>query len=244
MSFEMGLPVLSQSQLQSHSVGVASTTGTTNTNDVIWNPFYDFVAYPSAGGTVFSFYSLPLGQGTSSTPGAGAVAKILSDTNLGVGNQLMKGNAFFMVASESEFFPGVSNAALPLGLMPGKLNGVTATSIGQFVNDIWSVGMGGIKTLTVGTDRKYLQDGPLKNFPPVARLALQAALTGGALTTAGAEIAYAVWSGRPYSVVPVYIDTNQQFNMTVNFVAAIPTPSTVVGRLGDRMDGYLIRQAT
>lgn len=242
MSFEMGLPVLSQAQLQSHSVGVGpGQTG----NDVIWQPFYDFVAYPSAGGASFSFYSLPLGQGTSSSPGAGAVAKTLSDTNLGVGNQLMKGNAFFMVASESEFFPGVNNAALPLSLQIGRGNVVgTPTSIGQFVNDVWSVGMGGVKTLTVGTDRKYIQDGPLKNFPPVTRLALAAALAGTTLTTGGMEIAYAVWSGRPYSVVPIYIDTNQQFNMTVAFQAAIPTPSTTIGRLGDRMDGYLIRQAT
>lgn len=242
MSFEMGLPVLNQGQLISHSVGVGPNQ---SGNDVIWNPFYDYIAYPSAGGTTFSFYSLPLGQGVSSTPGAGAVGKVLSDTNLGVGNQLMKGNAFFMVASESEFFPGVSNAALPLSLLPGRSNTATATSIGQFVNDVWSVGMGGVKTLTVGTDRKYIQDGPLKNFPPVARLALQAALSGNAtITNSGQEIAYAVWSGRPYSVVPIYIDTNQQFNMTVNFAAAIPTNSTTIGRLGDRMDGYLIRQAT
>lgn len=235
----MGLPVLNQAQLQAHSVGVAQQ------NDVIWQPFYDSIAYPSAGGTVFSFYSLPLGQGVSSSPGAGAVGKLITDTNLGVGNQLMKGNAFFMVASESEFFPGVSNAALPLALPPGRLNAVaTATSVGQFVNDVWSVGMGGIKTLTVGTDRKYIQDGPLKNFPPVARLAVAAALAGGASTTVGLEIAYAVWSGRPYSVVPIYIDTNQQFNMTVTYAAAIPTPSTTIGRLQDRMDGYLIRQAT
>jgi hypothetical protein len=237
----MGLPVLNQQQLQAHSVGVGPGQ---SSSDVIWQPFYDSIAYPSAGGTSFSFYSLPLGQGVSSTPGAGAVGKLLTDTNLGVGNQLMKGNAFFMIASESDFYPGVNNANLPLSLQPGKLNGLTATSIGQFVNDVWSVGMGGVKTLTVGTDRKYIQDGPLKQFPPVTRMALQAALSGGSITTAGQEIAYAVWSGRPYSVVPIYIDTNQQFNMNVVFPAAIPTPSTTIGRLIDRMDGYLIRQAT
>lgn len=240
--YPMGLPVLNSNDLATHAVGVGPGQ---SGNDVIWQPFYDFVAYPSAGGTAFSFYSLPLGQGTSSAPGAGAVAKTLFDTNLGVGNQLMKGNAFFMIASESEFFPGVNNAALPLSLQPGKTNvPATATSIGQFVNDVWSVGMGGVKTLTVGTDRKYIQDGPLKNFPPVTRLALQAALGGSSVTTGAMEIAYAVWSGRAYSVVPIYIDTNQQFNMSVTYAAAIPTPSTTIGRLGDRMDGYLIRQAT
>lgn len=240
--YPMGLPVLDAPTLSTHAVGVGPGQ---SGNDVIWNPFYDFINYPAAGQAVFSFYSNPLGQGTSSTPGAGAIAKVLSDTNLGVGNQLMKGNAFFMVASESEFFPGVTNGALPLLLQPGKTNvSGTPTSIGQFVNDVWSVGMGGVKTLTVGTDRKYIQDGPLKNFPPVTRLAVAAAIAGTTLTTVGMEIAYAVWSGRCYSVVPIYIDTNQQFNMTVAFQTVIPTVSSVAGRLGDRMDGYLIRQAT
>jgi hypothetical protein len=152
-----------------------------------------------------------------------------------------------MIGSESNFMPGVSNAALPLTVLPGRSN--LPTTVGIFANDIWSVGQGGIKTMTVGTDRKYFQDGPLAVFPPSQRLAGFAALSSQqASTTAGAgagsEIDYATWSGELYTMIPVYIQANQNFTMVVSFAAIIPTPSGQIGRLIDRMRGYLIRQAT
>lgn len=231
-----GRPVLSPDYLQTHRVGVPGT------KDVIWNPLFDFVSYPSAGGTLFTFYANQQGQGVSTTPGAGAVAKLPTDTNLTINNQLTKGNEFYAIGSESLFYPGVSNAALPLTVLPGRAN--APTTVGIFVNDVWSVGNGGIKTLKIGTDRTYINDGPLMMFPPVTRLALQAALSGNAITTAGQEISYAAWSGEPYTIVPIYIEANQQFTMTIAYPVLIPTNSAQIGRLGDRLRGYLIRQAT
>jgi hypothetical protein len=233
-----GRPVLQASQLQAHAVGTGDT-------DVVWWPLYDSIAYPSAGLGQFSFYSNPIGQGVSSAPGAGAVVKTIFDTNLQIGNQLTSGNEFFMIGSESNFEPGVSNAALPLTVLPGRAN--LPTTVGIFANDIWSVGQGGIKTLTVGTDRKYFQDGPLQVFPPSQRLAGFAALSNETSTTgagAGSEVVYATWSGELYTMIPVYIQANQNFTIVVTFAAIIPTPSGQIGRLIDRMRGYLIRQAT
>lgn len=233
-----GRPVLTPDYLSTHRVGVPGT------KDVIWNPLFDFLSYPSAGGVAFNFYSNQQGQGTSSTPGAGAVAKTQYDTNLTINNQLTKGNEFYAIGSETLFFPGVSNAALPLTVLPGRTN--LPTTVGVFVNDIWSVGNGGLKVLTVGTDRKYINDGPLFMFPPVTRLAMQAALAEVSATGTGAgiEISYASWSGEPYTLVPIYIEANQSFTMQVTFAAAIPTNSAQIARIGDRLRGYLIRQAT
>ena len=229
-----GRPVLSASQLQAHSVGTGDT-------DVVWWPLFDSIAYPSAGAGQFAFYSNPIGQGTSSTPGAGAVPKTIYDTNLQIGNQLTSGNEFFMIGSESNLMPGVSNAALPLTVLPGRAN--VPTTVGIFANDIWSVGQGGIKTFTVGTDRKYFQDGPLAVFPPSQRLSGFSAVCGGT-TAAGEEVTYASWSGELYTMIPVYIQANQNFTVNVSFAAVIPTPSLQIARLVDRMRGYLIRQAT
>jgi hypothetical protein len=233
-----GRPVLTPDYLSTHRVGVPGT------KDVIWNPLYDFLAYPSAGSLLFSFYANQIGQGTSSTPGAGAVAKSLFDTNLTINNQLTKGNEFYAIGSESLFYPGVSNAALPLTVLPGRSN--VPTTVGIFVNDVWSVGNGGLKILTIGTDRKYIQDGPIMMFPPVTRIAMQAAVAQVSATGTGAgiEIEYGAWSGEPYTVVPIYIEANQQFLLQVSFAALIPTPSTQIARFGDRLRGYLIRQAT
>jgi hypothetical protein len=231
-----GRPVLQASQLQAHSVGTGDT-------DVVWWPLFDSIAYPSAGQGQFAFYSNPIGQGISSVPGAGAVPKTIGDTNLQIGNQLTSGNEFFMIGSESNFQPGVSNAALPLTVLPGRSN--LATTVGIFANDIWSVGQAGVKTFTVGTDRKYFQDGPMQIFPPSQRLAGFAALSGDSTTAGvGAEVTYATWSGELYTMIPVYIQANQNFTMTAAFSTIVPTPSGQIGRLVDRMRGYLIRQAT
>lgn len=233
-----GRPVLTPDYLSTHRVGVPGT------KDVIWNPLYDFASYPSAGVLLITFFANQIGQGTSSTPGAGAVAKSLFDTNLQINNQLTKGNEFYGIGSETLFYPGVSNAALPLTVLPGRSN--VPTTVGIFANDIWSVGNGGLKTLTIGTDRKYIQDGPLFLFPPSTRLALAAAVAQVSATGTGAgiEIDYASWSGEPYTLVPIYIETNQSFTMTIQFQALIPTPSLQIGRIGERLRGYLIRQAT
>lgn len=233
-----GRPVLTAQQLNNYSVGVAGQ------QDVIWDPLYDAIAYPSAGALNFSFYSNPIGQGTSSTPGAGAINKTVYDTNLVIGNQLTAGNEFLMIGSENLFFPGVNNSTsttAAFGVEPGRAN--VPTTVGIFVNDIYNVGNGGNKIMTIGTDRPYITDGPLNLFPPATRLAGFAAIAGGT-TTAGNEIDYAAWSGELYTTVPIYIQSNQQWTMVVTFQALIPTPSLTIGRLFDRMRGYLIRQAT
>lgn len=233
----MGRPILTPDYIQSHTVGVPGQ------KDVIWSPLYDAAAYPSAGQMAFSFFTLPQGQGTSSAPGVGTIAKSVLDTNLVTNNQLSLGNEFYAIGSETLFFPGVNNATsttASFGVEPGLAN----SSIGAFINDIYNVGNGGIKVLTVGTDRKYIQDGPLNLFPPATRLAGFAAIATGATATATPQTQYAAWSGEPYTLVPIYIQSTQQFTLAITFGAVIPTPSTQIGRLIERIRGYLIRQAT
>jgi len=235
----MGRPILTTQYIQSHTVGVAGT------QDVIWGPLYDSLAYPSAGQSQLSFFTQPQGQGTSSAPGAGAVVKTIFDTNMITNNQLSLGNEFYAIGSETLFFPGVNNATsttAAFGLEPG--GSVAVASAGEFWNDVYNVGNGGIKVLTVGTDRSYIKDGPLNLFPPATRLAGVAALASGDTATTAAQISYAVWSGEPYTLVPIYIQSTQQFTLQVTFAALIPTPSAQPARIIERLRGYLIRQAT
>jgi hypothetical protein len=236
----MGRPILTTQYIQSHTVGVAGT------QDVIWGPLYDSLAYPAAGQQQLSFFTQPQGQGTSSAPGAGAVVKTVFDTNMITNNQLSLGNEFYAIGSETLFFPGVNNSTnttSAFAVEPGSA-AVIATGVGEFWNDIYNVGNGGIKVLTVGTDRKYIQDGPLNMFPPATRLAGVAAIATGDTATSGGQIQYAVWSGEPYTLVPIYIQSTQQFTLQVTFAALIPTPSGAIARIIERLRGYLIRQAT
>jgi hypothetical protein len=241
VAYAQGRQVPNAAQIQQYIVGVAGQ------QDVIWDPLYDSIAYPAAGSLQFSFYSNPVGQGTSSAPGAGAVSKSIFDTNLTIGNQLTSGNAFLMVGSENLFFPGVNNSTTPtvaFGIEPGTAN--TPATVGNFVNDVYNVGNGGNKIMTVGTDRQYITDGPLNIFPPATRLAVAVAVANQDSTTTGAgtEISYAAWSGEIYNIAPIFIQSNQNWTMVVSFAGLIPTPSGKIGRLVDRMRGYLIRQAT
>jgi hypothetical protein len=235
----MGRPILTTQYIQSHTVGVQGA------QDVIWGPLYDSLAYPSAGIAQLSFFTQPQGQGVSSAPGAGAVAKTIFDTNMITNNQLSLGNEFYAIGSETLFFPGVNNATSTTGafaLEPG--GSVAVANSGQFWNDIYNVGNGGIKVLTVGTDRAYIKDGPLNMFPPATRLAGVAALASGDTAVTAAQISYAVWSGEPYTLVPIYIQSTQQFTLQITFAALIPTPSGTIARIIERIRGYLIRQAT
>ena len=233
----MGRPILTPAYISSHTVGVPGQ------KDVIWGPLYDAQAYPSAGSTLLTFFAVPQGQGTSSAPGAGAVAKSIWDTNMITNNQLSLGNEFYAIGSETLFFPGVNNSTsttASFGIEPS----LTGSTIGAFINDVYNVGNGGQKVLTVGTDRKYINDGPLNMFPPATRLAGFTSVGSGATGTNTPQTQYAVWSGEPYTLVPIYIQSTQQFTLTDAFAAAIPTVSTQIARIIERLRGYLIRQAT
>ncbi len=236
-----GLPILTAAYLQAHKVG-------TQGKDVIWGPLYDSAAYPSAGGVAFSFFNAGIGGGTSSAPGAGAVGKTLYDTNIKTPNMLTMGLEFYAIGSETHFLPGVQNTVgTPYALLPGR-GAIAPAKTGDFVNDVWAVLNGGLKTLTVGTDRNYIQDGPLMQFPPAKWLHVQAALSeigpSSTSTGVGNEIAYACAGGEPYLLVPIYLQSNQMFSLAIGFAAAIATPSGEPGRLIERLRGYLIRQVT
>jgi hypothetical protein len=234
----MGRPILTPAYISSHTVGVPGQ------KDVIWGPLYDAQAYPSAGSTLLTFFALPQGQGTSSAPGAGSVAKTVFDTNMITNNQLSLGNEFYAIGLETLFFPGVNNSTsttASFGIEPA----IQSTTPGSFINDVYNVGNGGQVVLTVGTDRKYVNDGPLNLFPPATRLAGFTAIGSGTTTAANTyQTQYAVWSGEPYTLVPIYIQSTQQFTLVISFAAAIPTVSTQIARIIERLRGYLIRQAT
>ncbi len=234
-----GLPILTSAYLNAHKVG-------TSGKDVIWGPLFDSIAYPAAGGAQFTFFNLGVGAGASSAPGAGAVAKTLYDTNLKTPNMLTMGLEFYAIGSETHFLPGVQpTAGTPYALLPGN-GGEAPAKTGAFVNDVWAVLNGGLKTLSVGTDRNYIVDGPLMQFPPSKWLEVSAALAqiGPTATSLGNDINYARGGGEPYLLVPIYLQSNQQFSLTIGFAAAIATPSALPGRLIERLRGYLIRQIT
>lgn len=222
----LGRPIVTKEELDNHRTTVG------NIQDVIYAPLYDSLSYAAAGQLQLTLFTQPVGQGTTSAPGATGT-KTLADTNMNQAGILAKGNEFYMTGQEFMFFPG-----LDIG------RGVIAFALtGDYANDVIDVGKSGFVTLQVGSNRQYIQDGPLMLFPPCARLAVAAAIgyTNTAGTQSTSEIDYAVWAGEPYSVTPIYIEATQGFQEVIQWPALVTISATA--RLFSRLRGYLIRNA-
>jgi hypothetical protein len=226
-----------------HAAGLTPTTKAAlaahmaripGTQDEIYAPLYDSVVYPAAGSNQLTFFALPIGQGATSAPG-GAGAKTENDTNLTNAGLLPLGNRFYCTGVEIHFFPGVN---------PGTGPTADALFIGQFWNDVYAVAKSGWLRFRI-QNRDYVLDGPLINFPPVTRLAGVASATS--TLTAGAatldQIQYAAFAGMPYNLIGVFIESNQSFVVTANWIAPVALPSTVAARMFLRLRGRLIRDA-
>lgn len=225
-----GRPLLTRAQLQQHRVTVPGV------KDSIWNPLYDYQTYANAGVLSMTFFSNPIGSGTTSAPGASG-SKTQDDTNMVSSSQLAQGNEFYCTAVEFLFWPGIE---------PGR-GAIALANVGLFADDVWTLLKSGTLTLTV-QQRNYVQDSPLGKFPPANRMTVQSAVDVVADTNATAaptveEIVYATGVGMIYQIVPVYIVSNQNFNVTVNWPAVVALPSATDGRVGVRLRGYLIRDA-
>lgn len=226
-SMGLGRPILTQDELNAHRTALAA-------QDVIYAPLFDSSAYGTAGQNQIVLFTSPLGQGTTTAPGATG-SKTLADTNMTAAGQLTKGNEFFMVGQELMLFPGEAPEIAGAASAPTVVNG--------FLNDTYNIGKSGVLTLQIGSNRAYIQDGPLMIFPPSARLAVQAAVGGGA--TGGTQSiinnVYAAWAGEPYAITPVYIEATQGFQETLQWPANVTAIATA--RLFSRLRGYLIRNA-
>lgn len=225
LSQGLGRPILTADDLQAHRAALG------NTQDVVYWPLFDSASYAAAGQTQISFFTSPIGQGTTTAPGATG-SKSLADTNMYSAGQLTKGNEFYMTGQEFLFFPGDA---------PEQALAVDVLNF--FVNDTYNVGKSGVVTLQVGSNRQYIQDGPLQNFPPSTRLFVGAAIGGTVTAGAGSllTVEYAAWVGEPYDITPIYIEATQGFQEYVQWPAVVTV--SVTARLFSRLRGYLIRNA-
>lgn len=222
-----GLKRITRTNLAQHRTRIPGA------DDEVYAPLYDSNPYPAAGALVLNYFQNPIGQGTTSAPGATG-AKTESDTNMTNAGSLPAFTKFYCTGLEVLVFPGVN---------PGR-GAVADATAGQFVNDVYAIGKGGWLKFRIG-QRDYVADGPLQNFATTAGLGGFAAaatnLTTGAATYS--EVAYARFVGQAYTIVPVYIESNQSFGVQLIWPALIATPSTQIARIQVRLRGRLIRVA-
>lgn len=204
-----------------------------STDDISWYPITDHLAYPAAGSLVLNFFANGVGQGVTSALNATGT-KTFADTNLENNASLPFPERALIVAIGVSVFPGV---------LPGA-GGVLQATAGHFVNDVYQIGRSGYLFWKVG-QKQVLTDAPVQKFGNGEGIDVQAALSDA--TTAGAslfsQVDYAKLCGDAYPIVPVAIPSNQNFPLTLNWPALVPTPSTTIARIGVTLYGYRIRKA-
>lgn len=189
--------------------------------EAVWYPLYDYLTYAAAGQTQLNFFQNPVGQSS----------KTQADTNMTNAGMLPAPQRFFCIGVEVYFWPG--SAVNATGAI---------TTNGLNWQDVYAVHKSGYLNFRIGS-KDYVTDGPIGVFPSSTRLAGAAAMAD-ATTAAAAlhsQIDYAVMAGSPYEISPFWIPSNQNFSVTLNWPTAVALPSTVAGRIGVRLLGFLYR---
>lgn len=146
----------------------------------------------------------------------GQSSKTIADTNLQSAGSLPAGNRFAITGIQVEFMP---------------LMVLTGAAISQFANDVQAIYNSGALVLTIG-NKQFCTQAPLNKFPPVNRLAVDTSSGTTAVNTT-----YACAMGREFTVVDMYLEPTQNFNVTLFNLPAISADA----RIGVTLNGYLYR---
>ena len=195
----------------------------------IREPLYDFLTYDSAATLQLKFFQTQVG-GT----------KTKSDTNMPLNGQLPVGQKFVGQTLEVHVMAGSSAAAYAV---QNPVRTGTALAAPNFANDVWALLHQGWLELTVGT-KAYLT-APLILFPPASGLAVQAAAAVENTNTAVVNQItsdYGRMVGRTFAFMPeLPIEGQTNFDVTLNWPAAVTLPSGFDARIGVVLGGVRFR---
>ena len=188
--------------------------------EVIWSPLYEYQTYLAAGQTLLTFF-----QNT-----VGSIAGGKSTTNILAAGQLPRPQEFLITGVQVTFEVGAAIAVDAIARVQTNWQ------------DVFDVSNSGNLDLFVGS-KSYLTDAPLGVFPQQWGVG-GAGNTAAATTTAATDIAkvldYARPVGRYYSITPVKLPANQNFNVTLNWPEGV-VPVVTAAVIGVRLDGFLYR---
>lgn len=188
----------------------------------ISQPLYHYQAYVAAGQTQLTFFQNPTGQN----------GLTFADTNVEAAGSMPSPKKMLVTGVQVAFFPG-SN--------PGTYG---AGAAANNWNDVNAVFKSGWLDFFVGS-ASWLKDAPVGKFSNDFRLAGVGAAsdTSTAAASQQTQIDYATFAGKPYDITPIELTSNQNFNVTLNWPAAVALPSTVDGRIGVILNGFQYRQS-
>ena len=212
-------------------------------SEVIRQRLYDYQLYATAGVTQLTFFQNPIGAGiTSAIGGTVGSAKTIWDTNMQLAGTLPSGIAFLVESIEVLFLPGsVSTTNTYTQVGQSVFAATAAASVMGALNDVNTFYQSGCLRFNV-LSKNYLTETPLLAFPPKAHFDLSAAVASNSATTAEVAAQLNKSSGRPYYLEPsISLQPAVNFEVVLQWPAAVATPSGFNGRVGVILDGYMLR---
>lgn len=185
--------------------------------EVIWQPLYHYQTYAAAGGTAFTFFQTPIGQG----------GLTLSDTNMQTAGAVPKGQTFVATALQVELLLDAADIFL-------------TADPDSYLNDYYRVMTSRANLVLEIGSKPFLKQAPLGKFPPAHNIQAQTAIS----TTANnitEGMSFAQGGGQAFQIVPLTLTSNQNFVLTINFETAVAVATEC--RLGVTLHGYLFRNA-
>lgn len=216
--------------------------------EVIRQPLYDRIVYPTAGIAQLQFFNNPKGTGFSSESGTvGAVTKTDADTNMTQQGQLPNPQAYWMDGIQVFVDPGstATNVNTYTTQPPVQALAVAAVAVGNagILDKNLILNSGWVQLFIA--QKPYFQDGPLYVFPPQQRIRADLAL-GNSDTTTHNEIAAMLMyaDGAPRELQPgVGLDTGYNFGVNINWPVLQVTPSGFNARIKTVLTGWQFRGA-
>lgn len=186
--------------------------------EVIWQPTYDYLTYPAAGASEFTFFQRAKGSGGTT----------FADTNMLQPGAFPRPQEFLVVGIQVYFNPG------------GPVGFFGAQAAQENWNDVTDIANNGFVQLTVGS-KPYLQDAPVGKFSTMFTTDGRADQANASTAAANqlSYVDYARQSGRYYAITPIKIPSNQNFDVQLTFPTVVPIAAD--GRIGVILDGFLYR---
>lgn len=214
--------------------------------EVLRQPLYDTILYPTAGILSVLMFQVPQGVGQSLESGAAAgTPKTINDTNMSVQGSLPAPQAYWLDGVEIAADPGsVATANLFVQQIPHAFAAANAAAVQAGDNDINAILSTGGAHLTI-LQKAYYDDAPLYRFPGRARLGYDGISVATTSATAGEVIAGKLNAlGAPMRIDPgLGIMTSGNFALQLLWGALVPTSSGFNARLKAYLTGWLFRAA-
>ncbi len=212
--------------------------------EIIKQDLYDTALYPTAGQVLLPFFNTQKGAGLSAQPGNAGQVKSIVDTNMVLGGQLQRGQAFFLDNIQVDFQPGSVSTANTFTPVPPAVATATAIVTGTApagVNDVSNILNSGGLELQIGT-KPYLQDAPLAKFPPQYRVEVNGAI-GADSDGAAMVVALRAYSGGMRYQINPGLTITDGMNFAVNLIwpVVVATPSGFNGQVKVHLGGWLAR---